>query len=257
MNHLSFQKRDRVGILKINRPEALNALNQALLEELDQFLSGGIKPAGIRVLILTGEGKAFIAGADIKEMQAFDGAGTRAFCNLGHKVMGLLETVEVVTIAAINGFALGGGLELALACDFAYASSTAKMGLPEVSLGVTPGFGGTQRLPRAVGVRQAQEMIATGQFLDASEALRIGLVNKVVEPDNLLDETLATAEKIIQNSLSAVLRARGVVRDGAGLPLDQALELEKKAFLACFSTKDQAEGMAAFIDKRKPNFESQ
>jgi enoyl-CoA hydratase len=129
------------------------------------------------------------------------------------------------------------------------------MGLPEVSLGITSGFGGTQRLPRAVGVRQAKEIIATGQFLDAAEALRIGLVNKVVKPDKLLDETLATAEKIILNSFSAVFRARRVVQDGAGLPLDQALELEKKAFLDCFSTKDQVEGMAAFIEKRIPNFE--
>jgi enoyl-CoA hydratase len=255
MDHLSFEKRDRVGILTINRPEALNALNRALLEEFAEFLSCGIKSAGIRVLIVTGEGKAFIAGADIKEMQAFDGAGIQTFCDLGHRVMGLLETVEVVTIAAINGFAFGGGLELALACDFIYASSTAKMGLPEVSLGITSGFGGTQRLPRAVGVRQAKEIIATGQFLDAAEALRIGLVNKVVKPDKLLDETLATAEKIILNSFSAVLRARRVVQDGAGLPLDQALELEKKAFLDCFSTKDQVEGMAAFIEKRIPNFE--
>ncbi|MBW8003539.1 MAG: 3-hydroxybutyryl-CoA dehydrogenase, partial [Planctomycetes bacterium] len=198
MKCLSFEKRERLGLLKINRPQALNALNRALLEELDRFLSTQITSENIRVLILTGEGKAFIAGADIKEMQSFNESQIREFCNLGHRVARRLETLEQVTIAAVNGYALGGGLEMALACDFIYAASNARLGQPEVSLGVIPGFGGTQRLSRAVGTRKAKEMISTGQLLDAEESLRFGLVNKVVEPDRLLDEAMGAAEKIIQ-----------------------------------------------------------
>lgn len=255
MELISFEKKERVGLLRINRPKALNALNQALLEELEGFLSSGIKSEEVRALVVTGEGKAFIAGADIKEMLALDEAGVQAFCALGHKVTRLLETLQMVTIAAVNGFALGGGLELALACDFIYASNQAKLGQPEVTLGIIPGFGGTQRLSRAVGTRLAKELITTGRFLDAEEALRIGLVNKVVEPDKLLDEALDTAVKITQNSFSAVTKAKGAINAGADLPLEQALELEKKNFVNCFTTKDQAEGMAAFIEKRKPSFE--
>jgi len=255
MELISFEKRERVGLLKINRPQALNALNHALLVELDEFLSSGLKFEEVRALVVTGEGKAFIAGADIKEMLALDEAGIRAFCDLGHKVARQLETVEMVTIAAVNGFALGGGLEMALACDFIYASSNAKLGQPEVTLGIIPGFGGTQRLSRVVGTRLAKELIATGRFLDAGEALRIGLVNKVVEPDKLLDEALATAAKITQNSFSAFTRAKRAINEGANLPLEQALEVEKKYFVDSFGMTDRAEGMKAFIEKRKPSFE--
>ncbi len=255
MKFLSFEKKERLGLLIINRPQALNALNKALLEEIDRFLSTQITSENIRVLILTGEGKAFIAGADIKEMQAFNESQIREFCNLGHRVARRLETLEQVTIAAVNGYALGGGLEMALACDFIYAANNARLGQPEVSLGVIPGFGGTQRLSRAVGTRKAKEMISTGLLLDAEESLRFGLVNKVVEPDRLLDEAMGAAEKIIQNSFSAVSRAKRVIGEGADLPLPEALELEKKNFVACFSTPDQSEGMAAFIEKRKPGFE--
>ncbi|KKL68762.1 hypothetical protein LCGC14_2121730 [marine sediment metagenome] len=181
MELISFEKRGQTGILKVNRPEALNALNRAVLEELQRFLSSGVSSENIRALIFTGEGKAFIAGADIKEMQALDGAGIGEFCELGQGVTNSLASLEMVTIAAVNGFALGGGLEMALACDFIYASTGAKLGQPEVTLGIIPGFGGTQRLSRAVGVRLAKELITTGRFLGAEEALRIGLVNKVVE----------------------------------------------------------------------------
>ena len=254
MDNFIFDKKDRLGVLKINRPQVLNALNQAVLEEFAEFLASSIKTEDIRVLIVTGEGKAFIAGADIKEMAGLDEAGIRAFCELGHQVTGLLQSLDAITIAAVNGFALGGGLEVALACDFAFASCKAKLGLPEVSLGVIPGFGGTQRLARAIGARKAKELIATGRFVDAEEALRIGLVNKVTEPDKLLEEAQATAEAILKNSFSAVLKAKGAVQNGAHLPLAQALELEKKEFLDCFKDQDQAEGMAAFTEKRKPDF---
>ncbi len=255
MELISFEKRERVGLLKINRPQALNALNHALLVEVDGFLSSGVKIEEVRALVVTGEGKAFIAGADIKEMLVLDEAGIQAFCDLGHKVARQFETLEMVTIAAVNGFALGGGLEMALACDFIYASSNAKLGQPEVTLGIIPGFGGTQRLSRAVGTRLAKELIATGRLLDAEEALRIGLVNKVVEPDKLLDEALDTATKITRNSFSAVTRAKRSINQGAELPLEQALEVEKRNFLDTFTTKDRAEGMKAFMEKRTPSFE--
>jgi enoyl-CoA hydratase len=255
MEMISFEKSERTGILKFNRPKVLNALNRALLEELTGFLDRGIKSEGIRGLIVTGEGKGFIAGADIKEMQDLDEAGAEGFCRLGHQVTRQLERLEMITIAAVNGFALGGGLEIALSCDFIYASSKAKLGLPEVSLGVIPGFGGTQRLPRAVGTRWAKELIATGRVLDANEALNIGLVNKVCEPDELIGEAGKTMEQIFKNSFSAVLRAKRSVDEGAELTIEKALEVEREFFVDCFRTKDQAEGMAAFVEKRAPEFE--
>ncbi len=255
MELIGFEKRGQIGILKVNRPEALNALNRAVLEELGGFLSSGINSEKVRALIFTGEGKAFIAGADIQEMQALDGPGIREFCELGQEVTHSLASLEMLTIAAVNGFALGGGLEMALACDFIYASGKAKLGQPEVTLGIIPGFGGTQRLSRAVGVRLAKELITTGRFLDAEEALRIGLVNKVVEADGLLDEAIATARKVTQNSFSAVIRAKRAIDKGADLHLAEALEVEKANFIDCFTTKDQAEGMAAFTEKRTPKFE--
>ncbi|KPK74554.1 MAG: hypothetical protein AMJ79_13780 [Phycisphaerae bacterium SM23_30] len=254
MELISFKKTGRIGILKFNRPRALNALNGALLEELEEFLCTGINAEPIRALVVTGEGKAFIAGADIKEMQSFDREGIRRFCELGHRITHLLENLPMITIAAVNGFALGGGLEIALACDFIYASRDAKLGLPEVSLGVIPGFGGTQRLPRAVGARLAKELITTGRSLDAEEGLRVGLVNKAVEPEKLLEEAINTAEKILQNSFSAVTRAKRSVHEGGGLLLEKALEVEREYFVDSFTTKDRAEGMAAFIEKRAPEF---
>ena len=255
MEMISFEKKGPVGILKFNRPKVLNALNRELLNELEGFLASEIKSEQVRVLIVTGEGKAFVAGADIKEMQAYDIAGAREFCEMGQRVTTLLETLEMVTIAAVNGFALGGGLEIALSCDFIYVSNKAKMGLPEVSLGVIPGFGGTQRLSRAVGTRMAKELITTGRVVDATEALRIGLVNAVTEPENLLEEALKTAQGILKNSYAAVCRAKHAVNDGACLSIKEALEVEQNYFVDCFTHKDQAEGMAAFVGKRAPDFE--
>ncbi len=255
MENISFARQERAGVLKFNRPQALNALNQALLEELDEFLSRQIKSEDIRALIVTGEGKAFVAGADIKAMQNFSTDEARAFCELGHRITNLLERQEMITIAAVNGFALGGGLEIALACDFIYASSQAKLGLPEVSLGVIPGFAGTVRLARAVGTRMAKELITSGRTVGAAEALRIGLVNRVVAPEKLLEEALKTAEEIMKNSYSAVIRAKRAVNEGAELILEKGLEVEKENFVDCFTTPDQAEGMAAFIEKREANFE--
>ncbi|MBI1925407.1 enoyl-CoA hydratase/isomerase family protein, partial [Candidatus Poribacteria bacterium] len=168
MNHLIFEKKEYVGILTISRPEVLNALNRSVLEELDSFLVAVVPREGIRALVVTGAGeKAFVAGADIKEMRMFDVPGILAFCELGQRVALRLETMDAVTIAAVNGYAFGGGLEIALACDFIYASRTAKLGLPEVTLGLIPGFGGTQRLARGVGTRRAKEIILSGQPITA------------------------------------------------------------------------------------------
>ncbi len=255
MENLLFEKKERVGILTINRPQALNALNRAVLEEMDAFLAGTLPGEEVRVLILTGTGeKAFVAGADIREMQDLDHMGMLAFCDLGQRVCRRLEVMDVVTIAAVNGFALGGGLELALGCDFIYASKNAKLGLPEVSLGLIPGFGGGPRLARAVGGRRAKEMILTGKPIRAEEAAAIGLVNKVVEPEELLDECLKVAKQILKNGFTAITQVKRSINYGAGMSLPDALELEKQACSVSFATADRAEGMAAFAEKRKPDF---
>ena len=255
MKLIAFEKVGQIGVLKVNRPKALNALNRGVLEELDAFLSGGIDKEEIRGLVFTGEGKAFIAGGDIKEMQALGSAGIAEFCDLGQRVMNLLGNLNMVVIAAVNGYALGGGLELALACDFIYAATEAKLGQPEVKLGVIPGFGGTQRLARAVGTRLATELITTGRNLDAEEALRIGLVNRVLPADELLTVAIETVEVITRNSFAAVTRAKKAINKGEGLTLPDALDVEKTLFVDCFNTPDQDEGMTAFIEKRAANFE--
>lgn len=255
MNHLRFEKKERVGILTLHRPEALNALNRAVLEELDCFLADVLPREEIRVLVVTGAGeRAFSAGADIKEMRAFDRPGMLAFCDLGQRVALRLETLDAVTLAALNGSALGGGLELALACDFIYASPTAKLGLPEVTLGLIPGFGGTQRLTRAVGTRRAKEMILSGRLITADEAHAVGLVNRVVEGDRLLEACLDVASHICRNAFAAVMLAKRSIHDGVDRSLAEGLELEKQAFAAVFDTEDRAEGLAAFVEKRPPKF---
>ncbi len=255
MKYLSFEKKDKIGILQINRPEALNALNKNLLLELKQFLSEDYKKEGIRVLILTGSGeKAFIAGADIKEMLPMSHLEMSDFFDLGLEVTKLLENVPLVTIAAVNGFALGGGLEIALACNFIYASSSAKMGLPEVSLGLIPGFGGTQRLSRAVGKRVAMELIMTGKHINAEKAHEIGLVNRVCDPVALLDDCTKTAVSILKNGFIAVLQGKRAIQYGYNLSLEEALQLEKNMCCVAFATPDRLEGMQAFTEKRKPDF---
>ncbi len=255
MNHLIFEKKERVGILTISRPEVLNALNRSMLEELDSFLVAVVPREGIRALVVTGAGeKAFVAGADIKEMRMFDVPGILAFCELGQRVALRLETMDAVTIAAVNGYAFGGGLEIALACDFIYASRTAKLGLPEVTLGLIPGFGGTQRLVRAVGTRRAKEIILSGQPITADEAHAIGLVNRVVDGNELLDACLEVASQICRNAFGAVARAKRSINEGIDLPLAEGLELEKQAFVRAFDTEDRREGMAAFVEKRRPKF---
>jgi len=256
MQNIIFEKVDRVGILTINRPEALNAINRASLLELKHFMEVDVEKEEIYVLIITGAGKkAFIAGGDIKEMNDMTQKEMLEYLNLGQDVSFLLERGKIITIAAVNGYALGGGLEIALSCDFIYASDTAKLGLPEVTLGLIPGFGGTQRLIRSVGSRRAKEMIFSGQYVSADEAQKMGMINKVFTPENLIPEAIEAAKRILKNSYFSVEEAKIVVNDGADMPIKVAMELEKQACALCFSSTDRIKGMSAFIQKRSPGFE--
>jgi enoyl-CoA hydratase len=242
-----------VATVTVNRAQALNALDRATLEALLAAFGAVDADPDVRCAILTGAGeKAFVAGADIKAMADLTPREARAFAELGHRLGDLIEGLRVPVIAAVNGFALGGGCELALACDFIYAARTAKLGQPEVGLGVIPGFGGTQRLARRVGVGRARELCYTGAVIGAEEAARIGLVNAVVEPADLLARVRAVAEAIAARAPLAVADAKRAIRRGADLPLGDANELERQLFAGLFATADQKEGMRAFTDKRPP-----
>jgi len=244
-----------VVTLTIRRPEKLNALDAKVLAELTSELCELIAQATPpRAVVLTGEGKAFVAGADIAGMAELTPAQAKAFAAQGHGVGVLIETAPFPVIAAVNGFALGGGCELALACDFIYASEKAKFGQPEVKLGVIPGFGGTQRLARRVGLGRARELVYTGDMIDAAEALRIGLVNAVFAPDALLAKAMETAKKIAAQGPLAIAAAKRVMLNGADADLRTANELEATAFAALFGSADQREGMRAFLDKRTATF---
>lgn len=252
MKYLTYEKDGEVGVLKVNRPEALNALSIAVLEEIRDFLEHTVKDDNLKVLIFTGEGdKAFIAGADIKEMKAMRHREILDFLELGQGVTHLLENAHFVTLAAVNGYALGGGFEMALACDFIYASKTAKLGLPEVTLGIIPGFGGTQRLSRAIGTRLAKEMIVTGKHITAEEAHHLGVVNAVCEPDKLLEECHAAAQRIAKHSSMAVQQGKSAVNFGYQLGIHEALEIERNMFVVCFATKEREQAMNSFLEKRK------
>ena len=254
---LTLEKNEGIGILTINRPKMLNALNQEVLEELSFALDEVETDFSIRVLIVTGSGtKAFVAGADIKEMKEKNAVEGRIFSSLGNAVFSKLEQLRQPTIAAVNGFALGGGCELALACDIRIGAENAKFGQPEVGLGIVPGFGGTQRLPRLVGIGKAKELIYTGANVAAAEASRIGLLNKVVEVEALLEETKTMAKKIMRNSPLGIEGSKKAINQGMQMGLQQGLVLESEIFGALFATEDQKEGMAAFVEKRKAQFEN-
>jgi enoyl-CoA hydratase len=245
-----------ISTVTINRPQVLNAIDDATLRELLDVLGHAARTPEVRVLILTGAGeKAFIAGADISAMAKLDVRGARAFSELGHEVCDAMATLEVPVIAAVNGFALGGGTEMALACDFIYASRKAKFGQPEVKLGVIPGFGGTQRLARRVGIARAKELILGGELINADEALRIGLVNAVCEPDELMPRVRGVAAAIAARGPVAVAEAKRAIIRGCDLPLDRANELEREIFAGLFASYDLREGMAAFLQKREAKFE--
>ena len=244
-----------IAILTLNRPDKLNALTTELLEELDAALSKLAKDGTVSCAILTGAGeKAFAAGADIAAMLEMTTEQARAFSELGHRVCSRIEKAPFPVIAAVNGFAFGGGCELALACDFIYASDKAKLGQPEVNLGVIPGFGGTQRLARRVGIGRARELCYTGDTVLAEEALRTGLVNAVVPHAELMTKVREVATKIAGKGRLAIAQCKRVLYTGADVPLDVANALETQSFAMLFGTKDRAEGMKAFVEKRKATF---
>ncbi|MBE6065208.1 short-chain-enoyl-CoA hydratase [Clostridium cochlearium] len=249
--NLILEKDGKIAVLTINRPNALNALNSELLKELDSAIDCLSEDDEVLAVVLTGAGKAFVAGADIGEMKDLTVSEGRKFGTLGNKVFRKLETLEKPVIAAVNGFALGGGCEISMACDIRIASEKAKFGQPEVGLGITPGFGGTQRLARLVGPALAKELIYTADIIDAEEALRIGLVNKVVEKDELLDTAKKMANKIASNAPIAVKLCKSAINRGLQCDIDTGIAFEAEVFGECFSTEDQKEGMTAFLEKRK------
>lgn len=252
--NLIIEKQEQVCIVRINHPEALNALNSVILKELEQAFDVIARDEETDVVILTGEGRAFVAGADISEMSVMKAAEGKRFGCLGAEVFRKIELLEKPVIAAVNGFALGGGCELAMACDIRIASSKAKFGQPEVGLGIIPGFSGTQRLPRIVGVAKAKELIYTAGVIPAEEAYRIGLVNKVVEPEELMKEAMAMAVIIASKAQLAVRYAKEAINQGIETDIDTGIGLENALFGLCFATQDQKEGMDAFLWKRKPEF---
>lgn len=253
LKNIILEKEGKIAIVTINRPKALNALNSDTLTELDYVLDQIENNDEVLAVILTGAGeKSFVAGADISEMKDKNVIEGRKFGILGNKVFRRLELLEKPVIAAVNGFALGGGCEISMACDIRIASSNARFGQPEVGLGITPGFGGTQRLARLVGMGMAKQLIFTAKNIKADEALRIGLVNKVVEPGELMDAAKELANTIANNAPIAVKLSKQAINRGIQCDIDTALSFESEAFGECFSTEDQKDAMTAFVEKRKP-----
>ena len=251
MNYITYEQDGFVGIITINRPKALNALNSEVLKELDACLDG-VNLETTRALILTGSGeKSFVAGADIGEMSTLTKAEGEAFGKIGNDVFRKLETFPIPVIAAVNGFALGGGCEISMSCDIRICSDNALFGQPEVGLGITPGFGGTQRLARIIGVGKAKEMIYAATNVKADEALRIGLVNAVYPLEELIPAAKKLAGKIAKNAPIAVRACKKAINEGLDVDMDKAIVIEEKLFGSCFESEDQKEGMAAFLEKRK------
>jgi len=255
-SNILLEKKNAIAYVTVNRPKVLNALNMATMEELRTAFHDIKSDAGVRVVILTGAGeKAFIAGADINELSQQTPVNGREFTLYGQEIIHRLETLGKPAIAAINGFALGGGCEVALACTLRIASRNAKLGQPEVKLGIIPGYGGSQRLPRLCGKGVAHELILTGEMITAEEALRVGLVNRVVEPGELLATAEAIAKKIIANAPVAVQYSLEAVERGMEMPQEEGLYLEATLFGLCCATQDMREGTRAFLEKRPPKFE--
>lgn len=253
--HLLFETRDAVATITFNRPKALNALNAELLDELCQVLDAIARDAAVKVLVLTGAGdKAFVAGADITELATFNSLQAKLFSKKGHDTFNRLQALPIPVIAAVNGYALGGGCEVALACDFIYAAENATFGLPEINLGLMPGFGGTQRLPRLIGKNMAKEMIFTGKMLSAVEARQIGLVNKVCPAESLLEEVFKTAKTIAQKGRVSLRAAKEAVDRGMNVDLTSGCAMEMDGFGLCMASDDAAEGTRAFLEKRKAAF---
>lgn len=255
MSVVLTEKKGKVATLTINRPEALNALNMDVLKGLHDSLLEISKDSSISVIKITGSGeKAFVAGADIAGMKEMTPVQAEEFAAYGQRTFRMLETSKKITIAVVNGFALGGGCELAMSCDLIYSSAKAKFGQPEVNLGVIPGFGGTQRLQRLVGIQKARELIYTGKIISAEEAKTIGLVAQVFAPEELESQVSNLIEEITSKGSYALSQAKSALRLGQDLDLNRACQIEKELFAMCFAHEDQKEGMDAFLNKRKPTF---
>ncbi len=252
--NLIIKKEEKIGIITINRPKVLNAVNIETILEIEKAMHEFADNKNIFVIIITGEGKSFVAGSDISCLAKMNTLEAREYSQTGQRVLDFIENVEKPVIAAVNGFALGSGCEIAMACDIRIASEKAKLGQPEVQLGIIPGHAGTQRLARLVGIGKAKELIFTGDVIDAQEALRIGLVNKVVNPEILMQEAENVAKKIIKAGPTAVRISKTVINRGIDSNLTTASSYEMEAFSMLFSNKEAKEGMKAFLEKRKPNF---
>jgi len=253
--NILYQVEEGIATITFNRPKALNALNAALIGDLADALDKIAAEEDIRVLVLTGAGdKAFVAGADITELATFNPLSAKNFATFGQNVINKLQKLPIIVIAAVNGFALGGGTEIAIACDFIYASENAKFGQPEINLGLIPGFGGTQRLPRLVGTNMAKELIYTGKMISAAEGNQIGLVNKVVAPEQLMDEVMKVAKEIAAKGKVSLRAAKQAINSGINADLSTGLNIEIDAFALSFSSSDAKEGTTAFLEKRKANF---
>lgn len=251
MSTVLFEKQEDIGIVTINRPEALNALNSQVLDDLKAVFDG-IDPSETRAVIITGSGaKSFVAGADIAEMSTMDHAQGLAFGKKGNDLFLQIENFPVPVIAAVNGFALGGGCELAMSCDIRICSENAMFGQPEAGLGITPGYGGTQRLARLIGPGKAKELLYTASNIKADAALSIGLVNAVYPQEELMAAAMKMAGKIAKNAPVAVRAIKKAVNEGLQLEISKAVEVEQELFASCFDTEDQKEGMKAFLEKRK------
>lgn len=253
--HLIFEAATGIATITLNRPKSLNALNRTLLEELAQAVNQAESDAAVRVLIVTGGGeRAFASGADIPEFKGMDPVQALQYAEKVQTVMNRIENFRKPVLAAVNGYALGAGCELAMACDIIYAADSAKFGQPEVNLGMIPGAGGTQRLVRLVGIQRAKELIYTAEIIDAQEAHRIGLVTRVFPAAELMPATRRVAEAIISKGAVAIELVKRAIQEGADLELERALATEAKAFALCFATGETAEGINAFLEKRKPHF---
>ncbi|MCP3941360.1 MAG: enoyl-CoA hydratase/isomerase family protein [Desulfobacteraceae bacterium] len=256
--NIIFKIENNIATILFNRPKALNALNNALFDELDSALDMVEKNTDIRVLILTGTGeKAFVAGADISELSNMNPLQAKFFSRKGQKIFSKIEALPIPAIAAVNGFALGGGSEAALACDFIYASEKAIFGLPEITLGLIPGFGGTQRLARLVGNNLAKELVFTGKNIKADKALEYGIINKICAHENLMDEVLKTANLIAAKGRVALRAAKEVIQNGTAVDLETGCRIENDGFGIAMVSEDAKEGTSAFLEKRKPVFKGQ
>lgn len=253
--YVIYEKSERIATITLNRPDALNAFNKDVVEEILKALEDAKNDEKIRVVILTGAGeKAFSAGADIKTMKGFDALKARELSLMGEKLCSAIENFEKPVIAAINGYALGGGLEVAMACDLRIASDKAKMGQTEINIGLIPGWGGTQRLTRLIGKTKAKELVFTGKMIDAKTAERLGLVNMVVPADQFMETVRKFAMELAEKAPVALRIAKALINKGADMSLDAAIALEREGFGVVGSTEDLQEGVSAFIEKRKPVF---